>query len=67
MGFGEVREFNPEAKAVEDVRDLAIELHRVTIRGGNMQTEILADRNLGDRVDVASTGTDITDPSRSFA
>lgn len=67
MCIREVSEFDPEAEAFEDVRDPAIELHRVTIRSGNMQMEVLADRYLRDRVDVASAGADIADTSRSFA
>lgn len=67
MGVGEVGEFDPEAEAFEYVRDTPVELHRVTIRGENIQMEILANRYLRDRVDVASARADVADPCRMFS
>jgi hypothetical protein len=58
----QIDELDAETEAFENVRDSPGELHLPVVNGGYMQLERLSDRNLGDRVDIASTGADVADP-----
>lgn len=62
-----VGEFDTKAKALQYVGDLAVESHRLAVGCRYMQTYLLADGNLRDRIDVASAGADVADPGRAFA
>ena len=67
MLISQIDELDAEAEPFENVRDASLELHRFAVRGGNVDREFFADRDLRDSVYVATTRTDIADARRALS
>ena len=67
MLIGEIYKLDAESETFENIRDASAELHRATIRGGDVKRHVFTDGNLRDGVDVAPSGADIADPRGPLA